>query len=115
MVSGGEPNGAAFALGSTCFALGAIAFAASSIMVTVQRLHDLDRSGWFYLLGVVPVVGLLFFLYYGFVPGEEEANRFGPAHAPSGASRIVGPLSMGLSALVLVGYAVSVFAGFGAS
>ena len=47
------------------------------ISVGVRRLHDTDRSGWWYLLGFVPfanIVLLICFLLDG-TPGE---NRFGP-------------------------------------
>ena len=33
-----------------------------SVAVAVRRLHDTDRSGWFVVLGVVPVVGAVIVL-----------------------------------------------------
>jgi len=48
------------------------------ISAAVRRLHDLGHSGWWYLIGFVPVVGgvvlLILFCFQG-TPGE---NRFGP-------------------------------------
>lgn len=44
----------------------------------VRRLHDLDHSGWFSLLILVPFVNLLLALYLLFAPGKSGANRFGP-------------------------------------
>lgn len=57
------------------FALGILL---PGIAVAVRRLHDLDRSGWWYLLVLVPVLGslLLIFGYY-IHPGTEGCNRFG--------------------------------------
>ena len=47
------------------------------ISVAVRRLHDTDRSGWWYLLGFVPFANivLLIFFFLDATPGE---NRFGP-------------------------------------
>ncbi|TFZ47201.1 DUF805 domain-containing protein [Stenotrophomonas maltophilia] len=46
------------------------------IAVTVRRLHDTDRSGWWYLLMLVPVVGLVV-LVFMLLPGTPGDNRFG--------------------------------------
>lgn len=47
------------------------------ISVAVRRLHDTDRSGWWFLLGFVPFANivLLIFFFLDDTPGE---NRFGP-------------------------------------
>lgn len=48
-----------------------------SIAVLLRRLHDIDRSGWWALLLLVPLVGgliLLIFALFDSTPGE---NRFG--------------------------------------
>lgn len=48
-----------------------------ALAVTVRRLHDTDRSGWWILLGLIPpavVILLVFFL----LPGTSGPNRFGP-------------------------------------
>lgn len=49
-----------------------------SIGVGVRRLHDTDRSGWWLLISVIPLIGgiiLLVFFCLDSTPGE---NRFGP-------------------------------------
>ncbi|MGI9328314.1 MAG: DUF805 domain-containing protein [Pseudomonadales bacterium] len=56
-----------------------------SLAVTVRRLHDGGRSGWFCLLSLVPAVGGLLLLLLLALPGEAEANDYGPppsAEAP---------------------------------
>ena len=48
-----------------------------SIAVGVRRLHDTDRSGWWWLLYLIPLIGgivLLVFLVQDSTPGE---NRYG--------------------------------------
>ena len=48
-----------------------------SISVTVRRLHDGDKSGWFILLGLIPFVGF-YILYLTIIKGTDGPNRFGP-------------------------------------
>lgn len=47
-----------------------------SIAVAVRRLHDIDCSGWWLLLGLVPVVNLLLIIPMC-LKGTEGENRFG--------------------------------------
>jgi uncharacterized membrane protein YhaH (DUF805 family) len=47
------------------------------LAVTVRRLHDQDKSGWFILLTFIPYVGFLFWLAIAFWPGTRGENDFG--------------------------------------
>ena len=47
-----------------------------SISVTVRRLHDINRSGWWLLL-TLTFVGNLLLLYWYCVRSQDEDNRFG--------------------------------------
>lgn len=49
-----------------------------SIAVTVRRLHDQDKSGWFYLLSFVPYVGGIIIFVFMCIDGTPGPNRFGP-------------------------------------
>ena len=57
-----------------------------SISITVRRLHDLDKSGWLYLvvvgLSFLPFIGafipLVFSIFIYFAPGTEGSNQYGP-------------------------------------
>lgn len=55
-----------------------------NIAVVARRLHDIDRSGWWQLLVLIPVLGLLVMIYWC-VQEAREPNRFG-APASTGAS-----------------------------
>ena len=46
-------------------------------MLGIRRLHDLDRSGWWMLIGFVPYVNFVFSLYIVFVKGTDGYNRYG--------------------------------------
>jgi uncharacterized membrane protein YhaH (DUF805 family) len=48
--------------------------------VGAKRCHDRNRSGWFQLISLVPIVGALWLLFdLGILRGTDGPNRFGPA------------------------------------
>lgn len=49
-----------------------------SVMLGIKRCHDRDRSGWFLLVLLVPVVALWPVVELLFLPGTPGPNRFGP-------------------------------------
>lgn len=49
----------------------------SNIMMGVHRLHDLDLSGWWMLLMLVPLVNFFFALYMLFFKGTDGPNQYG--------------------------------------
>jgi uncharacterized membrane protein YhaH (DUF805 family) len=50
------------------------------LAVQVKRWHDLNKSGWWVLIGLIPVIGLIWSIVEpGFVKGTNGENRFGPA------------------------------------
>jgi uncharacterized membrane protein YhaH (DUF805 family) len=57
------------------FALGTLA---PSICVGIRRMHDHDKSGWWLLIALVPVIGFLYLLYLLVTRGTVGENRFGP-------------------------------------
>ncbi|MDH4042411.1 MAG: DUF805 domain-containing protein [Gammaproteobacteria bacterium] len=48
-----------------------------NMAVAVRRLHDTDRSGWWLLLSLIPIIGSLVLLYFLVQRGTEGSNRFG--------------------------------------
>lgn len=47
------------------------------IAVTVRRLHDTNRSGWWLLLYFVPIVGPIVLLVFMCLEGTKGANKYG--------------------------------------
>ena len=47
------------------------------IAVTIRRLHDTDRTGWWLLIGLIPLVGSLVLLFFYIQKGTEGENQFG--------------------------------------
>lgn len=50
-----------------------------NIAVGVRRLHDTGRSGWWILIGLIPLIGTLILLYFYIQPSEQGDNAYGPA------------------------------------
>ncbi len=48
-----------------------------SVAVGVKRCHDRDRSGWFLLVGVIPLLDLWLLIELGFLAGTAGPNRYG--------------------------------------
>ena len=57
----------------------AIALTYATLAVWAKRWHDRDKSGWWSLIALVPIVGAIWILVeLGCLPGTEGPNRFGP-------------------------------------
>jgi uncharacterized membrane protein YhaH (DUF805 family) len=55
-----------------------LAVLALSFMVCIKRFHDLNKTGWFSLLMIVPFVNLIVGLFWlGFVKGTDGHNAYG--------------------------------------
>ena len=50
-----------------------------SLAVAVRRLHDIDRTGWWLLLALIPIVGWIVLLVFALQNGTPGPNRFGPS------------------------------------
>jgi len=55
-----------------------IAVLVPSVAVTTRRLHDVDRSGWWQLLGCVPILGWIVLLVW-LTQASKPSSRFAVA------------------------------------
>jgi len=55
-----------------------LAILVPAIGVTVRRLHDTDRSGWWILVGFVPVIGGIILLVLMVLDSKPGTNQYGP-------------------------------------
>lgn len=62
-----------------------VAMAVLGVMLTVQRCHDFNVTGWLALLIVVPLANLVFL----FIPGTDGPNRFGAPTPPNSVGVLV--------------------------
>jgi uncharacterized membrane protein YhaH (DUF805 family) len=64
-------------------AIAALALFLPSLAVSIRRLHDIDRSGWWFFISFVPLVGQIVMLIFLCTPGTRGENRFGMGPAGS--------------------------------
>jgi uncharacterized membrane protein YhaH (DUF805 family) len=57
-------------------AIANLAFFLPTLAVSVRRLHDIGRSGWEYLIGLIPLVGCLVLIVW-FAIDSEDDNQYG--------------------------------------
>jgi uncharacterized membrane protein YhaH (DUF805 family) len=63
-----------------CF-IYALAAIIPGLAVSVRRLHDIGKTGWWMLLAFVPVLGLLLLVLFAF-DSEPGGNQYGPNPKP---------------------------------
>jgi uncharacterized membrane protein YhaH (DUF805 family) len=56
----------------------ALAVLIPSLAVSVRRLHDTGRSGWWLLIALVPLIGAIVLLVFFVTDSEAGANQYGP-------------------------------------
>jgi uncharacterized membrane protein YhaH (DUF805 family) len=58
-----------------------------NLSVAIRRLHDTDRTGWWVLIWLIPLIGWIVLLVFYLQQGDAGENRFGPppATAPTPA------------------------------
>jgi len=57
-----------------------------SIALAARRLHDINKSGWWQLIGLIPIIGWIIAIVWLASEGDKEGNRFGmPASVVSDA------------------------------
>lgn len=49
-----------------------------SLALSVRRLHDIGKSGWWILLGLVPFIGAIVLLIFAVMDSQPGANQYGP-------------------------------------
>lgn len=75
---GGEPEfGAVGIVAISLIVLFVLAMLVPNIAVTVRRFHDQDKSGWMYLLALIPYVGGLIIFVFMVLPGTNGPNQYG--------------------------------------
>jgi uncharacterized membrane protein YhaH (DUF805 family) len=81
-IVGGIILGSASGAGGVLGGLFYLATFLPGLAVSVRRLHDTDRSGWWLLLALIPIVGPLVLLYFMVQPGTAGPNQFGDGIVP---------------------------------
>lgn len=75
----------ALGLGGVLGLLYSLAIIIPSISVTIRRLHDTSRSGWWLLVGFIPLLGILVLLIFMVLDSSPGRNAYGPNPKEVGA------------------------------
>ncbi len=83
----GMDSTALMVLGFGVYGITALATLVPSLAVGIRRLHDINKSGWYYLIGLIPLVGGIILLVWFFTDGNRFTNDYGEdPKNPSGPS-----------------------------
>jgi uncharacterized membrane protein YhaH (DUF805 family) len=74
LVGGGGEGG----LGDVLSGIYSLGVLLPSVGVTVRRLHDIGKSGWWALLMIIPIIGALVLIYFAVQDSQEGSNEYGP-------------------------------------
>ncbi|EWT02336.1 membrane protein [Intrasporangium oryzae NRRL B-24470] len=69
----------AIGLNSALYGVVALALLLPGLAVGVRRLHDTNRSGWFLLLGLIPLVGAIVLIVFCVQDSQAGMNQYGPS------------------------------------
>jgi uncharacterized membrane protein YhaH (DUF805 family) len=48
-----------------------------SLAAVVRRLHDINKSGWYYFIALIPLIGGIILLVWLFTDGDRHTNTYG--------------------------------------
>lgn len=69
---GADPN-------YTVYSLIGLVFLWPSLAIAIKRFHDRDKSGWWVLIAVIPIIGFFWILIeLGILEGTAGPNQYGP-------------------------------------
>jgi uncharacterized membrane protein YhaH (DUF805 family) len=91
------------AIGGAGMIVAWIAIVVVGFMLTIQRCHDFNTTGWLSLLVLVPLVNLVFW----FIPGTDGANDYGAKTPPNGVGVIIAALIVPIVAVLGIVAAVA--------
>ena len=97
-VLGAASPGVAFTVG----AMGYIGIVVVQILLTIQRSHDMNVTGWLCLISLIPLAALVFWV----VPGTRGENDYGKQPPPNTMGAVV--LACVLPIVFIVGVAAAV-------
>ena len=48
-----------------------------SLSLYIRRLHDIDRSGWWLLIALIPFIGIITLIFFWCLKGSQNRNKYG--------------------------------------
>lgn len=63
--------------GSVVSILVSLSLLLPSLGLSIRRMHDIGRSGWYILIALIPFVGWIIYIIWAAQPSQPEANQYG--------------------------------------
>jgi uncharacterized membrane protein YhaH (DUF805 family) len=76
------------------------------LIFTKRRFNDLNRSGWFAITMLIPIVNIITWIYVTFFAGTKTSNRFGPN--PSKNTTLLWICGLALPVIAIIGILAAV-------
>lgn len=73
------------------FLLYSLAMLIPSLAVGVRRLHDVGKSGWMMLVGLIPIIGSIWLLVLYFTDSQDGSNKWGDNPKSDGTEGLLQP------------------------
>lgn len=61
------------------YVIAALAHVIPGLAVSVRRLHDVGKSGWFMFISLIPIIGGIWLLVLMCTDGDSSENAYGPS------------------------------------
>ncbi len=74
---------------SLLYGVAALGMLLPGLAVGARRLHDINKSAWLLLVGLIPVIGWILLIYWACQPGDAGANSYGEPPTPGPAAELV--------------------------
>lgn len=68
--------GSILGMGEILVAILGLGLLIPNLAVAVRRFHDIGKSGWWVLIGIIPIIGALALIYF-FVQPSQGSNQYG--------------------------------------
>lgn len=81
-----------------------IIFTVISICISIRRIHDLNKSGWLWLLFLIPVINIIFGIYIMCAKGTEGENQYGPQRMTEQTEKLLGTVYAIFLAIFILAY-----------
>ncbi len=78
----------------------------------VKRFHDLEMSGWMFLVLFIPIIGGILGLYVTFKPGAADINLYGVKDTTKAWEKVVGSLMLFALLLFALGFTYTLMSAF---
>ena len=65
-------------VGTTLSGIWSLAILLPQLGLGVRRLHDINKSGWYWLIGLIPIVGWIILIVWWAKQGDTTDNQYGP-------------------------------------